>query len=251
MARPRPSWKLYERMIARLEADQLTTDLCVTPNAHIVGQISSISRQIDVLIESRHDTDNSRRVIVDAKKRKRKINVTDVEAFRGLMEDVGATHGYLVSPSGHTKAAETRAQQAVSIRIVPLDRMENFDPSTWPKCENAGCKDGRIFWDGYPELSLMLQPVSGSAEQAPRIASFVYYVGKCDRCGRFHVRCVSCDDLLSLPEDDDDDVGHRCSCKLPWFWLVSVEEDEDGKESAELHAILGNGEVITVDRRSR
>src|ERR1043165_2529171 len=110
MKPPSPSWELYERMIARIVADQLSTDLCVTPNARIIGKISGRSRQIDVLIDSRHDTDNSRRIIVDAKKRTRKIDVTDVEAFRGLMEDVGATHGYLVCPTGHTQAAEKRAQ---------------------------------------------------------------------------------------------------------------------------------------------
>ena len=86
---------MCERMIARLAADELPTEYCVTPNARLIGRISGRSRQIDVLIDLRHDTDNSRRVIVDAKRRKRKVDVTDVEAFRGLMDDVGATHGYL------------------------------------------------------------------------------------------------------------------------------------------------------------
>jgi hypothetical protein len=118
MKPPSQSWEIYERMIARLFANQLTTDLCVTPNARIVGSISGRSRQIDVLIDSRHDTDNTRRIIVDAKNRKRKIDVRDVEAFRGLMEDVNAAHGYLICPAGRTAAAEKRAQMAVSIRIV-------------------------------------------------------------------------------------------------------------------------------------
>jgi hypothetical protein len=47
----------------------------------VVGRISRRSRQTYVLIDLRHDTDNSRRVIVDAKKRTRKIDVTDVETF--------------------------------------------------------------------------------------------------------------------------------------------------------------------------
>jgi hypothetical protein len=179
--------EVYERMIARLIADQITTDLCVTPNARIPGRISGRSRQIDVLIDARHDTDNSRRIIVDAKKRRRKIDVTDVEAFRGLMEDVGATHGYLICPVGHTKAAENRAQMVVSIRLVPLDHIENFDPSTWPRCKNPRCERGRIFWDGYPELHLVVQPVGNSEKRNQKIIYFEHYVGKYDRCGRFHV----------------------------------------------------------------
>jgi hypothetical protein len=225
-------------------ADQLSTDYCVTPNARISGIISGRSRQIDVLIDARHDTDNTRRIIVDAKRRRRKIDISDVEAFRGVMEDAGATHGYLVSPVGFTKAAERRAQEAVSLRIVPLDRLDNFDPSTWPRCTNSRCSLGRVFWNGYPEIELDLHSILGKEQ---RRVPFVHYVGKCDRCGRFHVRCLTCGDLFSLLEEDD--CGHQCGCKLPWFWLASVEEDEQGHKSAELHAVLGVGKVITVDRR--
>lgn len=246
VSRETPEWELYERLVARMMVEQLETGLCVTPNAHIVGRITGVRRQIDVLIETRHDTDNSRRIIVDAKKRSRKMDVKDVESFRGLMEDVGATHGYLVSPTGYTKTAEKRAQTAVSIRIVPLDRLEDFDPSTWPPCQKKGCVHGRVFWDGYPELTMVLQPLHASE---PAYYPAVHYVGKCDRCGRFHVRCLVCNDILAPPEDDDDDYGLQCSCGPPWFWLASIEEDEDGHDSAELH-VCTIGQVITVDRRS-
>lgn len=247
MKRPSPDWKIYERLIARLMADQLATNLCVTPNARIRGRISGRSRQIDVLIDARHDTDNSRRIVVDAKKRRRKIDVRDVEALEGLMKDVDATHGYLVCPAGYTKAAEKRARKAVSIRIVPLDRLENFDPSTWPQCLVGGCSHGRVFWDGYPEISL--RGVSIEAPRTFRTFRFVHYAGKCDHCGSFHVRCTTCDDLLHIPHDDEEDIGHQCRCKLPWFWLASIETDERGVESAELHSVVG-GTVTTVDRRS-
>lgn len=243
-----PDWELYERLVARLLADQLQTDLCVTPNARIVGKNSGRSRQIDVLIEPRHDTDNTRRIVVDAKHRKRKIDITDVEAFLGLMKDVGATHGYLISPFDPTKAAERRAQMAVSLRIVPLSRLENFDPSTWPRCKDPKCTRGRIFWDGYPEFSLRLRPINATADQEPTLTSFIHYVGKCDRCGLFHVWCITCNDILAIPHDEDADIGHRCKCAKPWFWLASVEADEQGARSAELHAILG-AEIVTVDRR--
>lgn len=246
-----PAWQLYERLVARLIADQLSTAYCVTPNAHIAGRISGRSRQIDALIDLRHDSDNTRRIIVDAKKRKRPIDVNDVEAFRGLMEDVGATHGYLVCPAGHTAAAERRAQAAVSIRLLPLDRLDDFDPSSWPGCLAAGCTGGRVFWDGYPEIQLGLRPLDSSpGEGATKHFSFIHYVGKCDRCGAFHVKCLTCESLLLVPEDDPDDCGHQCGCKLPWFWLASVETDELGSPSAELHLIRGMGDVITVDRRS-
>jgi hypothetical protein len=246
MNAPQADWQKYERLVARLFADQLSTDLCVTPNARVTGKVSGQSRQLDVLIDSRHDTDNSRRIIVDAKKRRRKIDITHVEAFRGVMEDVGATHGYLVCPAGHTEGAQRRAQDLITICLLPLDRLQDFDPSAWPKCQRLGCTNGRVFWDGYPEISLGLRAISGPDRGQASNMPFVHYVGKCDRCGRFHVKCLTCDELFSL---DDDEGDHQCNCRPPWFWLASIEEDEYGHKSAELHAILGAGKVITADRR--
>ena len=237
-------------MIARLMADQIATDLCVTPNARVFGRISGRSRQIDVLIDARHDTNNTRRIVVDAKNRKRKIDVNDVELFRGLMTDVGATHGFLICPTGHTAAAKRRAQSAVSICLVPLNYVQNFDPSTWPECRKSNCKHGRIFWDGYPELSLTLRSMGGAGRNTLKRINFIHYVGKCDRCVSFHVKCLTCGDILLLPDNDDDDVGHQCSCKPPWFWIASIEEDKYQRKSGELRVILKTGKIITVDRRS-
>lgn len=241
---PRPEWEVYERLIAHLMVRQLSTDLCVTPNARVRGRISDSLRQIDVLIDSRHDTDNSRRIVVDAKKRRRKIDVKDVEEFEGLMKDVGATHGYLISPSGCSKTAERRAQDAITISIVPLEHIEQIDPSKWPRCLAKNCAFGRVFWDGFPELSTLLQRMSEAVSETMHVA-WVHYVGKCDRCGRFHVQCVTCGDLLSF---DDDNGEHQCSCKMPWFWLASIERDEKGEASAELHVVTRD-RMMTVDRR--
>lgn len=241
-------WELYERLVARLIADQLSTEFCVTPNAFVVGAITECRRQIDVLIDFRHDTDNTRRVIVDAKRRTRKIDVKDVEAFRGMMQDVGATHGYLVCPHGHTKAAEKRARSAVSICLLPLDRLEGFDPRTWPRCSRPGCNNGRVFWDGYPEISVGLQAL-GTNEPVTR-RTYIHSVGKCDRCGTFHVLCEACGQTLVVPENDETNDGHQCGCHLPWFWLASIETDEAGAQSAELHLIMGLNGFQTVSRRS-
>lgn len=248
MSRKSPEWELYERLVARLVADQLSTQYCVTPNARVQGKISRLKRQIDVLIDLRHDTDNRRRIIIDAKARSRPVDVTHVEAFRGLMEDVEATHGYLICPSGHTDAAIRRAQEEVSIRLLPLDRLEDFDPSAWPKCLAPRCRNGRVFWDGYPLIDMALAPVEQSGRELQRL-SYVHYVGKCDRCSRFHVKCMTCGEVLSLDHEADDD-GAVCNCAMPWFWLASIEQDDEGRSSAELHLVLGTGQIQTVDRRS-
>ena len=226
-------WEIYERFIARLVSVDAPTDLSVTPNARIKGLISGRKRQVDVLIDSRHDTDNSRRIVIDAKRRSRKIDIVQVEAFESFMKDVGATHGYLVCPVGHTQAAERRAQDAITISLVPLEVLGDFDPTLWPECLKKSCRRGRVFWNGYPEHTL------------GEIARIIHFVGKCDQCGRFHVWCQSDGHFFSLADKGE----AKCQCILPAFWLTSIERDEHNRKSAELHAILPDGYHWTVDRR--
>lgn len=144
------AWKIYERMIAQLFMHQISTGLCVTPNAGIMGQRSGVLRQVDVLIEPRHLPDSLRRSIVEAKRIERKIYVKDVEHLIGMMDDVDARFGYLVCPTGHSDGALRRAQDSIRICLVPLDRIADFDPTAWPECLGK-CKEGRIFWDGFPK----------------------------------------------------------------------------------------------------
>src|SRR3954468_22330294 len=95
-------WRIYERFVAKLMADQAEHDMTVLPNVKLLGTISGVHRQIDVLIDSRHDHSDSRRIIVDAKRHKRPLDVKKVEEFEGMMRDVQAHHGILVCPNGYT-----------------------------------------------------------------------------------------------------------------------------------------------------
>lgn len=221
-------------------------DKCVTFNARIRGRISKRSRQVDASIDARHCTQNLNRLIVDAKLRKRKVDIKDVEAFRGLMEDVGAAYGYLVCSAGFTKSAERRAQDLITVTLVPPEEYSGFDPSKWPPCEWPGCSSGSVFWDGGVEL--FYTPVYQGVLAVPaQKKSAKHFLGKCDHCGKFHVRCSECEITLVFDEADGE---HQCSCKPPWFWLASVEADEAGRRSAELHNVsLLTGRVTTLNRR--
>lgn len=248
MNRKMPDWEKYERLVARLIADQISTDQCVTPNAQIKGVISSRKRQIDVLIDQRHDTNNTNRIIIDTKIKKRQIDIKDVESFLGLMEDVQATHGYLVCPNGYTKSAERRAQESISLRLLPLDRLDDFDPSMWPNCvAKKNCK-GKVFWDGYPAVDMSSNSIE-YPHQVEEIITYIHYVGKCDKCRNFHVKCTTCNFIFLPSYDDQNDCGMQCKCRMPWFWLASIETDEKGTESAELHFINGIASTVTTASR--
>ena len=174
-------WKVYERMVAQLFVDQLNSNLCVTPNARVIGRYTRVARQIDVLIDFRHDTDNRGRSIVEAKRRKRAIDVKDVEALLGMMDDVEARFGYLVCPTGYSDGAFRRAQDTVRICLVPLDRIQDFDPAAWPSCRRPGCSTGHIFWDGYPQVELLAKPANAPCAPS-RLLAYPQKVGKCDAC---------------------------------------------------------------------
>lgn len=59
---------------------------------------------------------------------------------------------------------------------------------------------------------------------------------------------MTCDQIQMIPHDEKDDYGHQCKCKPPWFWIGTIETDEAGYKSAELHTVFYTGEVITANR---
>jgi hypothetical protein len=131
-----PNWRIYERFVASLYSCEASDTLTVIPNAELVG-LSGIKRQIDLLIDTRLEEDVSRRVIIDAKCRNRKIDITDVEAFEGMMRDCRAHRGILVCTSGFTEGASLRAQAHIGLRLVPLQDLESLDLTAWENCKGV------------------------------------------------------------------------------------------------------------------
>ena len=140
-----PKYAVYERCVAALTVErQSAITSSVTANARIRGVISGRSRQIDVLIEDLDFSPNGFRIIVEAKCIKRKIDVPEVEALEGKMRDVCASHGVLVTSSGVTCAALRRAQDAITITVLPYeDAVEEYDWQFEPCLDGCG-EDGDV-----------------------------------------------------------------------------------------------------------
>jgi rhodanese-related sulfurtransferase len=232
-------WRAYERLIALLSTDEYDNhQYTVIPNARIKGLISNRKRQLDVLIDFRYDSNLSRRIIIDAKDRKRPIDIKEVEAFEGLMKDVKAKRGILVCSNGHTKSALKRAQKNIGIKIVSSNDIEDLDLNSWDKCLSYNCEKGLVLWDVAPGIFIHDQV-------------FVQAIGKCDECGEFQVWCWSCGNKKSLNYEEE----WRCSCEGPWFWLTAIEDEFD-KKGKFLHKVallllitLGSDIIHTMDRR--
>lgn len=228
-------WKGYERLVTVLCLDEHDHSRTVIPNARITGFISKRKRQIDVLVDYRFETQLNTRIIFDAKNRKRPIDIKEVEAFEGLMKDVNAKRGFIICTNGYTKAALKRAQKNIGIRIVPASEMDEIDISSWDICRSAKCSKGLVLWDVNPGII-----IDGKVT--------VQAIGKCDECGKFHVWCWGCGNRVFLEKEEE----WQCACSGPWFWITSIEQEEDtnGKLSSANYLILATAnDAYTMDRR--
>jgi len=118
-------WQRFENLVAQIQRT-LTPQSKVTQNDRIQGRQTKGLRQIDISI--RHKVGQYEILIVmDCKDYKRPIDVKCVEEFMGLVDDVGANKGALVSASGFTNTAKTRAKDAG----IDLYRLIDAEKHEW------------------------------------------------------------------------------------------------------------------------
>ncbi len=109
-----PAWRRYEKQIhekLRAVVDPGTSvSFDRRGTLRLLGRFSRVPRQV-----------------VDCKCINRRINVRDVETFAGLVLDVEATTGLLVTKHGFSAAAQNRISQwPIRLQIVPLDELETW-----------------------------------------------------------------------------------------------------------------------------
>jgi hypothetical protein len=124
-----PDWKVYERQIydlLRTKAQDAQVTFDDRGRQTIPGRLSGIDRQIDVVLRGKFPPlGEELTLIVDCKCFARRIDIGDMEGFIGLVEDVGAPLGLLVTNVGFSKAAERRAKsvRGISIDVTEFDRL--------------------------------------------------------------------------------------------------------------------------------
>lgn len=239
------SWRLYERFVALLQSQKASDALTVVPNARLTGTISGASRQVDVLIDARLEDDVTRRVIVDAKRRTRKVNVKDVESFEGMMRDCRAQRGILVCTTGFTTAEQRRAQMAISLSLVTLEDLEDCDVTAWEPCL-GGCTGRAPRTRGWV---LYDQPFGFWTTSSPLS---IMHVGKCDACHDLHIWC---DEYGTRAAIRGNEAEYKCECDRMWF---TAEEEEatlrpDGRPNLAVLLLMvpftHPSTILVVDRR--
>jgi hypothetical protein len=87
--------------------DKFMTNVKVTHNHKIKGKLSGRSRQIDVFLEGIYEG-KQQTVVIDTKNYNKKIDIKHIEAFIGMVKDIGANKGIIITSIGFTKSAIKR-----------------------------------------------------------------------------------------------------------------------------------------------
>lgn len=100
-------WKEYERnVLETLKGTYGETQLSL--DKKLPGRFSKKKRQIDILIEEKING-KIVKTVVDAKFYNKKINVKALDSFIGMLQDIGADRGIMISENGFTDGAAKRA----------------------------------------------------------------------------------------------------------------------------------------------
>src|SRR4051812_3690857 len=120
----------YEDGVAELLAEKFAGRGTVERDVHLKSRSGGRDRQIDVLVRLPLPGMDDELMVVDCKRYGTKVDIKDVEAFVGLVEDVGAAMGLLVTTEGYTQGALARAASARGIRVqvVRVDELPTWEP---------------------------------------------------------------------------------------------------------------------------
>lgn len=117
-------WRRFESLVADVQR-RLAPDCEVRVDDRIRGAKSGSVRKLDITIRTtvgQYDI----LIAIDCKDYSRPLSVTKIEEFIGLVEDVGANKGAVVSASGFTPSARARASTA-KIDVYTLVDVEDHD----------------------------------------------------------------------------------------------------------------------------
>jgi hypothetical protein len=228
--RPLRDWELYEdRIFAKLRRE--FRGCTFTKDAHVTGYFSNVPRQIDILIEGKL-AGRSISGVVECKLFSSKVDVKDVEAFLGFLDDVRGHVGIMITNRGYSAAARNRAEvRDVKLDVITLDELEGYHLD-WVECRVCRvCVTGE---NDDPRLIWFSAPYGANVDGA----WVVVEPGRCDWCQAVHIRCWVCGEITGL---DDVDLGEPTPCAGECGLVVQAQRSSLGSRWEESLRILSVG----------
>jgi len=131
-----PKWKKFEKLVYEIQKE-LTGDAAVKLNDSIPGVDSKTDRQIDISIRKSVGP-YAILIVVDCKDHSVPLDVKEIESFAGMVKDVRANRGALITSTGFTEAALNLA------RNHGIDTFRLIDTES-------------VDWKSYAEITCLLQ----------------------------------------------------------------------------------------------
>ncbi|MFL5960068.1 MAG: restriction endonuclease [Gaiellaceae bacterium] len=187
----------YENGVADLLAQKFEGRGTVERNVRLPSRSGGRDRQIDVLVRLplAGMGEGEASMIVDCKRYGTKVDMKDVEAFIGMVEDVGAAIGLLVTTEGFTDGAIARAKsaRAIHIEVIRVEELPGWEP---PLIDCELCRDA-LREDEMPGMLWLDRTAMLGTEDGEGVETTLGY---CDRCGGLHVECPGCGEINAIGE---------------------------------------------------
>jgi Restriction endonuclease len=138
-----PKWKRFEKLVYGLQKE-LAGEAEVRMNDSIKGVDSKVDRQIDIAIRRRVGQ-YPILIVIDCKDYAEPLDVKDVESFSGMVKDVRANRGALITSSSFTKAALNLAQN----HGIDTFRLVDTETVDWKSLAAIPCLLDRTYIHGF------------------------------------------------------------------------------------------------------
>lgn len=121
----------YERGVADVLAYLTGEDATVEHNVHLPGFESGQDRQVDVFVRGTIYGASDATMAVDCKRWNKPIDVAHAGVFKGLIEDIRADFGLLVTTRGASEAARRLLSSARGLRVdmLSLEELAGWRPA--------------------------------------------------------------------------------------------------------------------------
>jgi hypothetical protein len=185
----------YEDGVAALLAAKFEGHGTIERNASLPGRSGGRARQIDVLIRLALPDMDEELMVVDCKRYGSKVDIKDVEAFIGLVEDVGAAMGLLVTTEGYTAGAVARAAftRGIRVQVIRVEDLPGWEP---PLVNCAFCAES-VGPESMPGMAWIDQHEELETEDE---GSIDVTLGYCEKCGALHLQCPQCESINVVSE---------------------------------------------------
>jgi hypothetical protein len=198
-------WQEYEDAVSEVyaSAEGMGT---VRRNIKLPDKVTGQMRQVDCLLEG-EVKGHKVQILIDAKYRRARVDVKDVEETHELCKAVGAHKAIIVCSNGWTAPAEKKADFiGMDLRLLsPEDAADFLASIRWMLCPL--CSKGTIILDNDGANAF----IDGSG-----LVSW-WLAGQCRRCKGGVVHCQDCGEQLAMEYGKT----HWCGCGHMWRFSKS------------------------------